>query len=138
MGKGKKRDNKHHNTSNQESSRGRQARVKETNPPAQTTSLDRPKTSNSTTTTTNDSSGKFSKRKIISNWDRYSEGTLLSPVYSNSFIVYLDDVSSKITEEKLVQRLTQLYEQSGVYTYILYTSFTLPITSLFSTSNITE
>ena len=74
MGKGKKRDNKHHGTSNQEGSRGRQASVKKANPPAQTNSLDRPKTTNSTSSTTDDSVKNFSKRKIISNWDRYSEG----------------------------------------------------------------
>lgn len=111
MGKGKKRDNKHHGTSNQEGSRGRQTSVKKANPPAQTNSLDRPKTTNSTLST-NDSDKKFSKRKIISNWDRYSEG-MQSLVYSNIFITCLDDVSSKITEEKVVQRLTQLLEQSG-------------------------
>lgn len=73
MGKGKKRDNRHHSASNQEGSRGRQASVKKANPPVQANSIDRPKTTNSTTRT-NDS-GNFSKRKIISNWDRYSEGT---------------------------------------------------------------
>lgn len=98
MGKGKKRDNRHHNASNQEGSHGRRASVKKANPPAQANSIDRPKTTNSTTRT-NDS-GNFSKRKIISNWDRYSE----------------DDVSSKITEEKLVQRLSQLLEQSVLQT----------------------
>lgn len=97
MGKGKKRDNKHHNTSNQESSRGRQVSVKKAaNPPApQASSQDGPRTT-TPKIPTHDSSGKFSKRKIISNWDRYSE----------------DDVSSKVTEEKLVQRLSQLLEQS--------------------------
>ena len=75
MGKGKKRDNKHHNTSNQESSRGRQASVKKANPPAQANSQDRPRTTTSTTPTHDSSGKKFSKRKIISNWDRYSEGT---------------------------------------------------------------
>ncbi|XP_065882633.1 cell death regulator Aven-like [Dysidea avara] len=97
MGKGKKRDAKQRKTSNnEESPRSRQ----QANDGKATTPAN-PKNSDTTKTTglsTQHNDGKFSKRKIISNWDRYSE----------------DEVSSKVTEEKLVQRLTQLVEQTAL------------------------
>jgi len=115
MGKGKKRENKHHKTPSQESSRSRPASVEKANPPAKANSLDRSKTTNSAAPI-DDSRGKFSKRKIISNWDRYSKGKR-SGVHQYVFYYFrhmiLDDISSKITEEKLIQRLSQLVEQSG-------------------------
>jgi len=95
MGKGKKRDSKQRKVSNnEESSRSRQVNQGKATTLAQTNNSDSTKTTGPSSPR-ND--GKFSKRKIISNWDRYSE----------------DEVSSKVTEEKLVQRLTQLVEQTG-------------------------
>jgi len=69
MGKGKKRDTKQRKTSNkEESSRSRQANEGKATTPAQTNN------SKATGLSMPRNDGKFSKRKIISNWDRYSEG----------------------------------------------------------------
>ena len=74
MGKGKKRDTKQRKTSNnEESSRSRQANEGKATTPAQTNNSDSIK---ATGPSTSRNDGKFSKRKIISNWDRYSEGEL--------------------------------------------------------------
>lgn len=60
-------------------------------------------------------------------------------MYSNVFITFLEDVSNKITEEKVVQRLTQLLEQSGTLVtkknivdslYFLINCFIYPFTVL--------
>jgi len=98
MGKGKKRDTKQRKTSNnEESSRSRQANEGKATTPAQTNNSDSTK---ATGPSMPRNDGKFSKIKIISNWDRYSK----------------DEVSSKVNEEKLMQRLTQLVGQTAIQT----------------------
>ena len=72
MGKGRKRDTKQRKPpNNEEGSRSRRVNEGKETTPAKPNNSDTTKT---TGPPAPHSDGKFSKRKIISNWDRYSEG----------------------------------------------------------------